>query len=361
MADVALPVGIEKVMLWPVKTAKSIAPVENARAAVKAAEQHERNRLLYVALTRPRDRLYITGYESSSSPSPDSWYKQVDDALRPIAEIVICADGREGLRLACGQSALPKTEAHGPEAAIKSLTPPAWASMKAKSEARLTMPLAPSRLAPLETDEAGEPVSIFDPTPAEPAMASPALTSDQTRFLRGTLTHAMMEHLPSLPRAHWADAAATFMAVRGDALSEKARASIVRETLAVLNDPTFQPLFGPDSQAEVPIVADIPRPGGKGPPLRLNGQIDRLVRIDNRVLIIDYKTNRPPPREASGVAEVYLLQLAAYRLGLSLIFPGSTIEAAILWTDGARLMPISDALLDGAEQRLWTLDSTRIT
>jgi ATP-dependent helicase/nuclease subunit A len=91
-------------------------------------------------------------------------------------------------------------------------------------------------------------------------------------------------------------------------------------------------------------------------PLRLNGQIDRLAQVDGSVLFVDYKTNRPPPREASGVAEAYLLQLAAYRLALSRIFPGQTIKAAIVWTDGARLMEIPSALLDGAEQRLWTLD-----
>ena len=63
MAGVALPKGVDRLMLWPVKTAKTIAPIAAARAALKDDEQHERNRLLYVALTRPRDRLYITGYE----------------------------------------------------------------------------------------------------------------------------------------------------------------------------------------------------------------------------------------------------------------------------------------------------------
>ena len=359
IAGVALPTGVDKLMLWPVKTAKSIAPIEDARAALKNAEQQERNRLLYVALTRPRDRLYITGYEGRSAPSPDSWYQQVRDALEPVAQTTMCADEREGLRVSSEQSATPKRAEHGPETIVATLPLPAWAAIKAKSEPRLTMPLAPSRLAPLETDDAGEPVSTHDRAPVEPPIASPLLTSDQTRFLRGTLTHAMLEHLPSLPSAQWQGGAERFLAIRGAALSIAARRSIVRETLAVLNDPQFAPLFGPDSQAEVPIVAEIARPGGKGPPLRLNGQIDRLARVGGRVLIVDYKTNRPPPHEVSGVAEAYLLQLAAYRLALAGLFPGHVVEATILWTDGARLMPISSVILDGAEQRLWELDRTR--
>ena len=144
--------------------------------------------------------------------------------------------------------------------------------------------------------------------------------------------------------------------MRGKDLTQAGRRSIAKEALAVLNDPTFGVLFGPESQAEVPIVAEIPRPNGKGPPLRLNGQIDRLARVGHDVLIVDYKTNRPPPREVSGVAEAYLLQLAAYRLALGRIFPGMVVRAAILWTDGARLMEIPGAALDGAEARLWTLD-----
>jgi ATP-dependent helicase/nuclease subunit A len=360
MTDVCLPVGIDKLMLWPVKTAKAIAPVVHARAALKGAEQHERNRLLYVALTRPRDRLYITGYESTSAPSPDSWYRQVEDALRPIAQRTICGDGREGLRLQTGQTVAAKAGGHAHTASLPVEPLPAWAATKAKSEPRLTMPLAPSRLAPLETDDTGEPVTRHDTNPVEPPIASPSLTRDQTRFLRGTLTHALLEHLPALPAAQWADGAERFLAVRGEALSPAARQSIVRESLAVLQDPTFAPLFGPDSQAEVPIVAQIERPHGKGPPLRLNGQIDRLVQIGDRVLIVDYKTNRPPPRDPADVAEAYLLQLAAYRLALTELFAGSTVVAAILWTDGPRLMEIPAALLDGAERRLWELERTRI-
>ena len=358
MSNVELPKGIDNLMIWPVKTAKAIEPVSEARAALKRAEQHERNRLLYVALTRPRDRLYITGYESSSALSSECWYAQVESALRPIAEVAPCADGRDGLRLAAPQTEVPKATTDHAAARAEHLPLPQWAAVKARSEPRLTVPLAPSRLAPLETDEMGEPVPQADTGPQEPSIASPSMTSDQTRFLRGTLTHAMLQHLPGIPRDQWQSGAERFLAVRGEALSKSAQRSIIRETLAVLNDLKFAPLFGPESQAEVPIVAEIPRPAGKGPPLRLNGQVDRLARVGKQVLIIDYKTNRPPPSEVSGVAEAYLMQLAAYRLALVKLFPGHSVEAAILWTDGARLMPIPSPYLDRAEARLWQLDRT---
>ena len=90
--------------------------------------------------------------------------------------------------------------------------------------------------------------------------------------------------------------------------------------------------------------------------MRLTGQIDRLVRIGDRVLIVDYKTNRPPPADVAGVADAYLFQLAAYRMAVARIFTGCTVSAAIVWTDGARIMDIPDHVLDTCQSKLWSLD-----
>ena len=51
--------------------------------------------------------------------------------------------------------------------------------------------------------------------------------------------------------------------------------------------------------------------------MQLTGQIDRLVDLGDEVLIVDYKTNRPPPTNVGQVAAAYLFQLAAYRLALA--------------------------------------------
>lgn len=360
MTDVALPDGIDKLMLWPVKTAKAAAAVEAARGALKTAEQLERNRLLYVALTRPRDRLYVCGYEGNRAPPPESWYAQIVASLGSSAKRDVCADGREGLVIADPQTVSPVAAEHGATTRVEMVALPAWATTKAKSEPRLTMPLAPSRLAPLETDEEGEPVHVPTRKPAEPASAPSPLTSDETRFLRGTLTHALFEYLPELPGERRAAAAEAYLSVRGAVLSGSVRKAIVAEVLAVLADRTFAPIFGPDSRAEVPIVADIPHPDGKGTQLRLNGQIDRLASIGNDVFIVDYKTNRLPPTDVRNVPEAYVLQLAAYRMALARIFPHRSVQAAILWTNSARLMPIPVLELDRAEQRLWSLERSDI-
>ncbi len=130
--------------------------------------------------------------------------------------------------------------------------------------------------------------------------------------------------------------------------------------MAVLLDPALAPLFGPDSRAEVAIAAEVPHPARPGTLMRLTGKIDRLVKAGGSVMIVDYKTNRPPPASADGVAEAYLLQLAAYRLGVAHVFPGLPVRAAILWTHGARIMEIAPKVLDEYQQRLWTLDPANL-
>ena len=70
------------------------------------------------------------------------------------------------------------------------------------------------------------------------------------------------------------------------------------------------------------------------------------------LLVLDYKTNRPPPETPEEVAPAYVAQLAAYRAALRLMFPGRSLRAALVWTDGPKLMEIPSNLLDRAEQRI---------
>ena len=80
-----------------------------------------------------------------------------------------------------------------------------------------------------------------------------------------------------------------------------------------------------------------------GVPRALGG---RLAVLDDRVLVVDYKTNRPAPAAVADVPVPYLRQMAVYRALLSRIWPGRPVEAALLWTDGPRLMALPTGLLD---------------
>ncbi len=318
-------------------------------------EAEERNRLLYVALTRARDRLYVAGFENGTAPPADCWYNLIRQGLADTLKETKTADGTTVWRIESPQTAEPDTARKEAPLAGTSISLPAWARQPAPKEPFVAMPLVPSKLAPLETEAAADPVERPDKRLAEPPILSPTTLAKDGRFLRGTATHALLEHLPTLPAEQWEKAADAFLASCAAQLPARMRKAIAAETLAVLRDPTFATLFGPTSRAEVAIVAEVAHPKGTGPALRVAGKIDRLVQDGDSVLIVDYKTNRPPPADPAGVADAYLLQLAAYRLAVARIFGHRNVRAAILWTDGPRIMEIEPERLDAHQQRLWQL------
>jgi ATP-dependent helicase/nuclease subunit A len=81
---------------------------------------------------------------------------------------------------------------------------------------------------------------------------------------------------------------------------------------------------------------------------RIVGQVDRLIVRDDRVLVIDFKTNRPAPSRIEDADPDYVRQMALYWAILTEIHPGRTVEAALIWTDGPKLMPIPEALMVAA-------------
>ena len=72
-----------------------IEPSRPAKAAANARETEERNRLLYVAMTRARDRLYIAGFEGKNGPSAGCWYELITGALGDTLQEAESADGRK--------------------------------------------------------------------------------------------------------------------------------------------------------------------------------------------------------------------------------------------------------------------------
>ena len=151
--------------------------------------------------------------------------------------------------------------------------------------------------------------------------------------------HSLLQLLPDLPADRRADAAARYLASPAHDLPGDAQAALAAEVLAVLDTPGFAALFAPGSQAEVAVA-------GQLGDYTVAGQIDRLVVTESAVLIVDYKTNRPPPRTAAGTPVLYLRQMATYRALLRQIFPEKQVVCALLWTDGPRLMRLDADLLD---------------
>nr|MBA3812821.1 PD-(D/E)XK nuclease family protein [Caulobacteraceae bacterium] len=119
--------------------------------------------------------------------------------------------------------------------------------------------------------------------------------------------------------------------------------------LAVLADPRFAAVFGPGSRAEVALAGAAAR---LPPGLAISGRVDRLLVEKDRVLVVDFKTNRPAPHRIEDADVAYVLQMAIYAAVLAEVFPGRAIEAALVWTDGPKLMAVPEDLMRAAIERL---------
>ena len=69
------------------------------------------------------------------------------------------------------------------------------------------------------------------------------------------------------------------------------------------------------------------------------------------MLVVDYKTNRPSPDRIEDADAAYLAQMAVYVAVLRAVFPGRAVEAALVWTDGPKLMPVPESLIASALAR----------
>ena len=293
--------------------------IADAKQARKEASLQEHRRLLYVALTRPRDRLYIHGFRGKKPLNQESWYQQImnaDPALIPEADkprVIGDVDTEPFIPRDAG-------------AAIEHPPLPAWANADAAKERVKPRLIRASDAAGLE----------------QPATLSPLDGDGAKRFQRGNLIHGLLAHLPDIAPDQRRDAALRYL--RGNKVDDAEAAKLANETLAVLTDKQFAAAFAEGSKAEVALIADLSAELGDG--ARLNGRIDRLAITADEVLVVDFKTNRPPPPDAEHVATVYKAQMALYKAALSKVFPGKRITCALVWTDGPRLMPLPDAMLE---------------
>ncbi|EIE50110.1 UvrD/REP helicase [Citreicella sp. 357] len=294
------------------KAASGAQPRVQAAAleAAKEADARERDRLLYVALTRAEKWLVVAA-AGELGKQGEAWYDKVRVGMDRSGAVPVQYDfGDWGGKLGGWQlgsadwSALaheapaPTTTGHTdlPDVFRQPAPPPA-APIKTLSPSDLGGPKALGGEDGQDRDEA---------------------------MRRGALLHLLLEHLAPLPEAARPEAVPHVIAIAEDPPHEVD--SLAAEALAVLAAPRLAWLWQPDSLAEVPFSADLPGLG------RVHGIIDRLVVTDDVVTAVDFKSNRSVPDSPEDTPDGILRQMGAYRAALAQIWPGRRIETAILWT-----------------------------
>ncbi len=320
--------GTDGVPMWRMPVDDSPAALAEARDAASLRQQEERQRLLYVAMTRAEQWLITCA--AGELDKGNSWYERIADGMQRAGAAPHEFSFGAGLRLENGDWAAPATRAANSGATA--LAPlPEWANRRAETPARPDPVASPSALGGAKV------------LPGEGAGLD-----ETTAKLRGTRLHLLLEHLPKAPPDRWPALARTLLGAEKPAPDDVEFASILAEAETVLNAPGLAHLFTAPALTEVDITAALPLLGGT----RIQGAIDRLIVGDDHVLAIDYKTNAVVPATPDEVPEGLLRQMGAYAAALERVYPGRKIETAILWTRSASLMPLPEGLITDALARV---------
>jgi ATP-dependent helicase/nuclease subunit A len=317
----------------------------------RALESAEHKRLLYVALTRARDRLYVTGFLPANRNLPEScWYSLIEEgiqlggnALPDDAGWQIGDASAVGGRIALDEGKEEYDVEHSETPKAQNISAinaplPLWVHQPAKRESISNMPLGPS-------DYFQQRRLSNDLLPKRSGETS---TQDITARQRGTVIHLLLEGLAGLEIAHYEITAREFLTHYPDLEAEHNQ--IIPEVMKLLAKPDLQMLFGPQSRAEVPIGGRVLMPGGDHQ--LFSGRIDRYVEMPEAILIADYKTTRHPPSADDPIDADIAVQLEIYRKLVSAAYPGKEVRCAIVWTAGPHYRLVTTEELDEAWQKL---------
>ncbi|MGV3769658.1 MAG: double-strand break repair helicase AddA [Sphingobium phenoxybenzoativorans] len=306
------------------RKAERAGPIGAAAETAARDDRQEHGRLLYVALTRAEEKLVVTGSlgpRCKGVVPETSWFSAVDRAMQGLGADWDADPLWGAVRHWRGREALPPHKPEPKESVTRQdMAEPAWLRTPAPVEARPPRPLAPS--APVDDDTPDPP-----PSPAMRAAAD-----------RGKWLHALFERLPAIAPADRRAAADRWLESVARLADPDDRSRIIDHALGIIEEPRFAALFSPEALAEAPIAAVV------GEDV-IAGTVDRLCIGPDSIQVVDFKTGGRFPETAEGVPVPHLRQMAAYVAALEAIFPGRTVEAALLYTAGPALIGLPPAVL----------------
>lgn len=316
--DLDKETGRPPLIAWSPRKGDDPPIVQAARAAERKASLREYRRLLYVALTRAEERLYVAGYYNARKPPEDCWGAMIERAFPDAEEAeAFWGDGDVVRRIASPGSGGPLPLGVRIVAEQHDLgLPPEWLSRPVAAPAP-TAHVRPSRV--LRREERRE--------------RREALTY-------GTALHLLLQYLPEQPPERRAEAAATFLATQAGTIPLATHQVLVAEALATMADPALATLFEADAKAEVPVAGRLMRADGSA--IDVRGTIDRLKVMDGHVIAADFKTGAPedpPPR-------AYVEQMALYARVLRDLWPDEVLKMLLVWTRTRQIVELTAAELE---------------
>lgn len=331
--------------LWRAGAKFQTAFGRDLEAIERKKAEEEYRRLLYVGMTRAEDRLLVCGYHGVRDPKETTWHRLVSDVLLPASEPVAQHDlpieGELHRFRSTDLPPRPPDEKTSPQSADATPFPDA-----------LRRPLPPEISLPRPFSPSGA-AALVDPKPEMTNTSLSPVLSDDTQpghaIERGIAIHRLLQSLPDMAGERREAAAAQYLQRHGATWQHHQRQSVLNSVMQILADPRFADVFAAGSQAEVALAGHLVVAGNAR---AVSGKIDRLAVNDDEVLIVDYKTNRVPPRDVDEVPPGYVAQIAVYSALIRQIYPDRKVTAGLLFTETPQMLVIPESVMQEALERL---------
>ncbi|MCF6325600.1 MAG: UvrD-helicase domain-containing protein [Gammaproteobacteria bacterium] len=293
--------------------------IDRDTAALLAVDDQEETRedanLLYVALTRARQHLIISGCTPGKGKEK-GWYGAIAHQLMEKEAILNNAGFEMSNGTPLKAPALEKTvevQIPSTHSAEVSIDPPQQSTMDSNA-------ISPSNF------------SVADHTGHRTHLETTALDEDE-HSTRGEIIHRILELITNESRPGRQLIAQVINAEYEYDITPELLNRWLDETYTLIQSPPLQWLFDPTQYHSAHNEMTINFTKGKS---RISGIIDRLVINNDSVIIIDYKTHRNVnPRNTLLIAEHYRGQLDMYQNGIKEIWPNRTIKKLLIFTSNA--------------------------
>jgi ATP-dependent helicase/nuclease subunit A len=271
-------------------------------------------RLLYVALTRAENELYLCGLAEKPNSSRITWYDICCNALQQLGATPAPFDfDAQKFKWIYGKVSQDKN-------AFDELT------------SQLVSPFKISNFAhPKNTLHQLLPQQIISPAKSSDFSNN----SSNSSAITGQLIHELLEILPRIIPQQRSSIIAIYLqkTLHSLALAPVAKKNIRKNIHNVLTNKTFQKFFSSASRAEVPIAGSVDG-------LVISGRLDRLVILPDTVMLLDYKSTYKNFDNDGQLPDIYIQQLDLYCKLLKKIYPTKALESYILLTSSGTLVRI---------------------
>ena len=337
-------IASDKALYWPADSLFMPDVIAGYKEQGKQARAAEHQRLLYVAMTRASECLFLAGFEKSrKNLAGISW----DTLLEKGFQAAGIQANEAGVYRYCHQGKSDENAAH--KAALPDSVSPdsispdrvsheiterlSWAFTPPPEEARPLRPLIPSA-----ADEGEMPETLsYEPNERSQRQSHPRL--------EGIFMHELLDSLSAVaPDARSelalrkAQNSLLAHSPREAPIGTKRLVALGEQMVSFMAAPEFAPLFGEKALSEFGISGIV---GTRS----VVGQVDKLLVTDDGLWLVDFKSGRP---QGENVSQRYVLQMALYAALLRDIYPDKKMQVEIIWLrDGSR-SPLSHEALQEA-------------